>query len=76
MTVNTKYEKEIAEQYGSFIRIFEQVLIPHGSFNKTFREIEENGGKVVGLDDPKLSHIVLDKRDTSRRLILMQRTAK
>lgn len=76
MTVNTKYEKEITEQYNSSLTKFGQVLTTHDSFNKVLREIEANGGKVVGLDDPKLTHIVLDKRDTSRRLSLMQRTAK
>jgi len=76
MTANTKYEKEITEKYDSFLRKSGQVLITHDSFNKVFREIEANGGRIVGLDDPKLTHIVLDKRDTSRRLSLMQRTAK
>lgn len=38
--------------------------------------IIENGGKIVDLDEPKLTHIVLDKRDDSRRLELMKRTAK
>ncbi|KIM62592.1 hypothetical protein SCLCIDRAFT_1214942 [Scleroderma citrinum Foug A] len=53
---------------------YEKEITEH--FNKVLREIEANGGKVVGLDDPKLTHIVLDKRDTSRRLSLMQWTAK
>jgi DNA ligase-4 len=38
--------------------------------------IEENGGKVVDLDEPKLTHIIIDKRDDGRRLELMKRTAK
>jgi len=37
--------------------------------------IERNGGKIVDLDDPKLTHIVLDKRDVSRRKELMKRTS-
>ncbi|KAH9074828.1 ATP dependent DNA ligase domain-containing protein [Lactarius deliciosus] len=38
--------------------------------------IEDNGGKIVNLDDEKLTHIVLDKRDDSRRRELMKRTSK
>ncbi|KAL4066025.1 ATP dependent DNA ligase domain-containing protein [Scleroderma citrinum] len=53
---------------------YEKEITEH--FNEISYEIEANGGKIVELDDPKLTHIVLDKRDTSRRLILMQRTAK
>jgi DNA ligase 4 len=38
--------------------------------------ITENGGRVVGLDEPKLTHVVLDKRDTSRRIELSKKTSK
>ena len=38
--------------------------------------IVDNGGKVVDLSDPKLTHVVLDKRDTSRRKELMRLTSK
>ena len=38
--------------------------------------ITSNGGRVTGLDEPKLTHIVVDKRDASRRLELMKRTSK
>ncbi|KAJ3515533.1 hypothetical protein NLJ89_g1703 [Agrocybe chaxingu] len=38
--------------------------------------ITDNGGKVVDLDEPKLTHIVIDRRDDSRRLELMRRTSK
>lgn len=38
--------------------------------------IEDNGGKIVDLDDGKLTHIILDKRDDSRRRELMKRTSK
>ncbi|KAF5316619.1 hypothetical protein D9619_006679 [Psilocybe cf. subviscida] len=48
--------------------------------NKKFHKMEaliiEHGGKVVGLEDPKLTHVVLDKRDESRRLELIRRTSK
>jgi DNA ligase-4 len=46
------------------------------SFDEISRGIRENGGKIVALDDPKLTHVVLDKRDDSRRLILMHRTSE
>ncbi|OAX43215.1 DNA ligase 4 [Rhizopogon vinicolor AM-OR11-026] len=46
------------------------------AFDSISISIQENGGKIVALDDPKLTHVVLDKRDDSRRLILMQRTSK
>ncbi len=36
----------------------------------------DNGGQIAELDDPKLTHVVLDKRDDSRRRELMKRTSK
>ncbi|KAG6866564.1 hypothetical protein C0991_002049 [Blastosporella zonata] len=48
--------------------------------NKSFTELSakiiENGGKAVDLSEPKLTHIIIDKRDGSRRLELMKRTSK
>jgi len=38
--------------------------------------LEDNGGKIVNLDDEKLTHVVLDKRDDSRRRELMKKTSK
>ncbi|KAF8159664.1 DNA ligase IV [Crassisporium funariophilum] len=50
------------------------------AIEQTFAElsalITEHGGKVVGLEEPKMTHIVVDKRDESRRLELMRRTSK
>ncbi|EGN95003.1 hypothetical protein SERLA73DRAFT_170894 [Serpula lacrymans var. lacrymans S7.3] len=46
------------------------------SFVDISKMIQENGGQVVDLDDPKLTHIVMDKRDDSRRVELIQRTFK
>jgi len=46
------------------------------SFEQAAAAIRDNGGKVVDLDEPKLTHVVVDKRDPSRRLELMQRTSK
>jgi len=40
------------------------------------RLLTDNGGKIVGLDEPKLTHVVIDKRDESRRLELIKRTSK
>ena len=50
-------------------------LIIWCSFGETKKLIADNGGRVVGLDEPKLTHIVLDRRDESRRLELMKRTS-
>ncbi|KAL9713673.1 DNA ligase (ATP) [Leucoagaricus gongylophorus] len=38
--------------------------------------IEAHGGKIVGLDAGKLTHIVMDKRDCRRRLELMEMTCR
>ncbi|KAG6857461.1 hypothetical protein H0H87_003528 [Tephrocybe sp. NHM501043] len=46
------------------------------SFAQLLAKIVENGGRVVDLSEPKLTHIIIDKRDNSRRLELMKRTAK
>jgi len=37
--------------------------------------IAKNGGRIVELGDPKLTHIVVDKRDSSRRKDLMKKTS-
>ncbi|KAI5121896.1 hypothetical protein M0805_001100 [Coniferiporia weirii] len=46
----------------------------------SFADVEDaivaNGGRIVDLDDPKLTHVVLDKRDITRRKELMKRTSK
>nr|Q7Z7W5.1 RecName: Full=DNA ligase 4; AltName: Full=DNA ligase IV; AltName: Full=Polydeoxyribonucleotide synthase [ATP] 4 [Coprinopsis cinerea]BAC76766.1 DNA ligase IV [Coprinopsis cinerea]BAD93669.1 DNA ligase IV [Coprinopsis cinerea] len=46
------------------------------SFEEVEKLIKDNGGKIVDLDEPKLTHVVLDKRDDSRRVELMKRTSK
>ncbi|KAH9975651.1 ATP dependent DNA ligase domain-containing protein [Russula compacta] len=46
------------------------------SFERIARLIGDNGGQIAELDDPKLTHVVLDKRDDSRRRELMKRTSK
>ncbi|OSD05522.1 DNA ligase 4 [Trametes coccinea BRFM310] len=45
-------------------------------FEEVAKLITENGGRVADLDDPKLTHVILDKRDTSRRKELIARTAQ
>ncbi|TDL23778.1 DNA ligase 4 [Rickenella mellea] len=42
------------------------------AFAEVKKLITENGGRVVDLDEPRLTHIVLDKRDDSRRKELMR----
>ncbi|KAG5652620.1 hypothetical protein H0H81_004349 [Sphagnurus paluster] len=39
-------------------------------------KITMHGGRIVSIDEPKLTHIIIDKRDDSRRLELMKRTSK
>ncbi|KIK09022.1 hypothetical protein K443DRAFT_672060 [Laccaria amethystina LaAM-08-1] len=46
------------------------------SFVDLSKVITDNGGKIVDLDEPKLTHIIIDKRDDSHRLELMKRTSK
>ena len=47
-----------------------------GRFTQLAKLIQENGGRVVDLDEPKLTHIIIDKRDVSRRQELIKRTSK
>lgn len=46
------------------------------SFDQLSKLITSNGGKVVDLAEPKLTHIVVDKRDVTRRLKLMKCTSE
>ncbi|KAH9962641.1 ATP-dependent DNA ligase [Russula dissimulans] len=46
------------------------------SFERIAKLIQDNGGQIAELEDPKLTHVVLDKRDDSRRRELMKRTSK
>ena len=39
----------------------------HVSLRKVSRNAKESGGKIVDLDLPKLTHVVLDKRVVSRQ---------
>lgn len=50
-------------------------LTPH-SFEDLSSQIMGNGGKIVDLDDPKLTHVVVDRLDATRRLKLIERTSK
>ena len=76
MVVNTKYEEEISDQCVSLISARRMEAHVDVSLRKVSRNIEENGGKIVDLDNPKLTHVVVDKRDVSRRITLMQRTSQ
>lgn len=46
------------------------------NFFEMDKMIIQNGGAVVELDDPKLTHVISDKRDDSRRRELISRTSK
>jgi hypothetical protein len=77
MTAKLKHENEIEQ------RLFllsqptstDNNFLPF-SFAQLSKLITDNGGKVVDLAEPKLTHIVVEKRDVSRRLELMKRTSK
>lgn len=56
------------------IEVFKLLILL--SFAVLSRLLTDNGGKIVGLDEPKLTHVVIDKRDESRRLELIKRTSK
>ena len=76
MVVNTKYEEEISDQFVSLISARRMEAHVDVSLRKVSGNIEENGGKIMDLDNPKLTHVVVDKRDVSRRITLMQRTSQ
>ncbi|KAF5388657.1 hypothetical protein D9757_004750 [Collybiopsis confluens] len=67
---------ENAVREGMVVKKLKNEQTINESFNKVKKLIEENGGRIVDLDEPKLTHIVLDKRDTSRRSELMSRTSQ
>ncbi|KAI0821590.1 DNA ligase 4 [Irpex lacteus] len=54
---------------------YDQDLIFRHFFKDIASSITDRGGKLVDLDDPKLTHIVFDEHDTSRRLELSKRTS-
>ena len=45
-------------------------------FEKIRELIEGQGGRIVGLEEGKLTHIVVDMRDTSRRMELMEASCR
>ncbi|TFK71638.1 DNA ligase 4 [Pluteus cervinus] len=46
------------------------------SFQDIANYIISNGGRIGDFDETKLTHVILDKRDTSRRVELMKRTSQ
>lgn len=46
------------------------------SFETIMGTITKNGGRIGSIDDPKLTHVLLDKRDISRRRELSSRTSQ
>lgn len=55
--------------------LYGQIISHSSSFEEVAETLTPRGGKLVELDDPKLTHIVLDDRDTTRRIELMKRTS-
>ncbi|KAF9266852.1 DNA ligase 4 [Marasmius fiardii PR-910] len=70
MSVRTKLAKDIDQ------RCVISVTTPGSFFEELRKVITDNGGRVVGLDESKLTHVVIDKRDISRRIELIRRTSK
>ncbi|KAJ7115869.1 DNA ligase 4 [Mycena epipterygia] len=64
-----------AHQNGMTVKTKQEGAVDQ-SFIELAKVISDNGGKVVDLNEPKLTHIVIDKRDDSRRVELMKRTSK
>lgn len=81
MVVKAKNEVLTTKKWEhSFISVFETTGTTNETTFTSFEVLEkliiENGGRIVDIDEPKLTHIVVDKRDTSRRVVLGKRTSK
>ncbi|KAJ7155502.1 DNA ligase IV [Mycena crocata] len=63
-----------AHKNGMIVKTKQEAAVDQ-SFVELAKIIGDNGGKIVGLDEPKLTHVVIDKRDDSRRVELMKRTS-
>lgn len=53
-----------------------KLTILNDSFTELSTKITENGGKIVDLGEPKLTHVIVDRLDATRRLKLIERTSK
>ena len=73
MTIKSKYVNDISQRQACVPRL-NSGINPSTSFQELTKVIIKNGGQVVELDDPKLTHVILDKRDDSRRVELLKRT--
>ena len=77
MAVKPKHEVAITSRLCMTLhRRFPLHSLGISSFDSIAKLISDNGGRVVDLDEPKLTHVVLDKRDNSRRRELLTRTSK
>lgn len=76
IAVKSKYENEIEQRLFPSQSTSADINFLPFSFTQLSKLITDNGGRVVDLAEPKLTHIVVDKRDVSRRLELMKRTSK
>ncbi|KAF9525150.1 DNA ligase 4 [Crepidotus variabilis] len=68
--------QENAMKHGMNVKLQKHEKDIKASFIEVGKMITDNGGRVGGLDEPKLTHVVLDRRDDSRRLELIKRTSK
>lgn len=78
MSVKAKNEGELDQRCMGYTAITSMTPdLTIISFEELSRKIVANGGRVTdALEEPKLTHVVLDKRDTSRRAELVKRTSK
>lgn len=76
MSATSKHEVAITKRFVGHTLPKRHLLRTSLSFERIAKLIGENGGRAADLEDAKLTHVVLDKRDDSRRRELMKRTSK
>jgi hypothetical protein len=77
MVVKDKREGDITRQYVGWRRSkYFRLTYAFHSLSSIAELITSNGGRLGALEEPKLTHIILDKRDVSRRKELGARTSK
>ncbi|KAH9932654.1 hypothetical protein B0H21DRAFT_878850 [Amylocystis lapponica] len=64
-----------ARKHGMVVRAKNEDAL-NESFAALSKMVTNNGGRIVDLNEPKLTHVVVDKRDVSRRLELIKRTSQ
>ena len=76
MSATSRHEDAIVKRFVEPILSWTTFTKSIISFERILKLIVDNGGQIAELEDAKLTHVVLDKRDDSRRRELMKRTPK